>query len=243
MSHDGSHSARPRNGTARDVARAVKARHQIEVAGGTDAHRAGAGLPRRGHHRGRPGLGHAGPGPGGLARGATGPTWPPSTWSRPTWPTSPSATTWPNPRRSRATGLPRHLGTLHGRQVRHLLHQLAAPVEDHVLGFPGRVRPLLGVPGVPAVAGPDRAHQGSGAVPPDRGPLGLGAVRLGAERQLAARRGPPGRAGPRRGPAGPAAGQGPGVGPRLQAPLPGGRGHHPPGRPLLQDGPGPAPRS
>ena len=40
-----------------------------------------------------------------------------------------------------AVGLPRHLGTLHGRRVRHLLHQLAAPVEEHVLGFPGASAP------------------------------------------------------------------------------------------------------
>jgi hypothetical protein len=40
-----------------------------------------------------------------------------------------------------AVGLPRHLGTLHGRRVRQLLHQLAAPVEDHVLGFPGASAP------------------------------------------------------------------------------------------------------
>lgn len=36
-----------------------------------------------------------------------------------------------------ARGLPRHLGTLHGRRVRQLLHPLAAPMEEHVLGFPG----------------------------------------------------------------------------------------------------------
>jgi len=40
-----------------------------------------------------------------------------------------------------AIGLPRHLGTLHGRRVRRLLHQLAAPVEEHVLGFPGASAP------------------------------------------------------------------------------------------------------
>ena len=40
-----------------------------------------------------------------------------------------------------ARGLPRHLGTLHGRQVRHLLHPLAAPIEEHVLGFPGTSAP------------------------------------------------------------------------------------------------------
>jgi hypothetical protein len=40
-----------------------------------------------------------------------------------------------------ATGLPRHLGTLHGRRVRRLLHQLTAPVEEHALGFPGASAP------------------------------------------------------------------------------------------------------
>ena len=40
-----------------------------------------------------------------------------------------------------AEGLPRHLGTLHGRRVRQLLHPLAAPMEEHVLGFPGLSAP------------------------------------------------------------------------------------------------------
>jgi hypothetical protein len=40
-----------------------------------------------------------------------------------------------------AVGLPRQLGTLHGRRVRRLLHQLVAPVEEHVLGFPGASAP------------------------------------------------------------------------------------------------------
>ena len=80
-----------------------------------------------------------------------------------------------------AEGLPRHLGTLHGRRVRRLLHRLAAPVEEHVLGFPGRVGSLLGVPGVPPVTGPDRPDQGPGAVPADRGPLGVGPLRLGPQ--------------------------------------------------------------
>ncbi len=38
-------------------------------------------------------------------------------------------------------GLPRHVGTLHGRRVRKLLHRLATPVEPHVLGFPGASAP------------------------------------------------------------------------------------------------------
>jgi hypothetical protein len=40
-----------------------------------------------------------------------------------------------------ADGLPRHLGTLHGRRVRQLLHPLVAPMEEHVLGFPGLSAP------------------------------------------------------------------------------------------------------
>ncbi|HEX4220458.1 MAG TPA: hypothetical protein VHZ02_18935 [Acidimicrobiales bacterium] len=40
-----------------------------------------------------------------------------------------------------AEGLPRRLGTLHGRRVRQLLHPLAAPMEEHVLGFPGLSAP------------------------------------------------------------------------------------------------------
>jgi hypothetical protein len=40
-----------------------------------------------------------------------------------------------------ADGLPRHLGTLHGRRVRRLLHRLVAPVEEHILGFPGASAP------------------------------------------------------------------------------------------------------
>ena len=37
--------------------------------------------------------------------------------------------------------LPRHLGTYHGRPVRRLLQQVTAPVEEHVLGFPGPSAP------------------------------------------------------------------------------------------------------
>ena len=68
----------------------------------------------------------------------------------------------------------------------------------------------------------------------------MGPLRMGQERQLAPGRGPACRTGPGRGPSGPAGRQGPGRRPRLQAPLPGGVDLHPPGRPLLQDDPGPA---
>ena len=38
-------------------------------------------------------------------------------------------------------GLPRHLGTLHGRHAKRLLLALTTPVEEHVLGFPGASAP------------------------------------------------------------------------------------------------------
>ncbi len=97
VSKDSSHT--PRSGTARDVVRGHPAPGPDRGGRRHLADRAGPGLPRRGHHRGGPGLGDPGPGPGRPGPRTTGPTWPPSTWSRPNWPTSPSATTWPSPRR------------------------------------------------------------------------------------------------------------------------------------------------
>ena len=38
-------------------------------------------------------------------------------------------------------GLPRHVGTLRGRQVRRLLRRLAAPPDGPLLGFPGPSAP------------------------------------------------------------------------------------------------------
>ncbi len=40
-----------------------------------------------------------------------------------------------------ANGLPRHLGNLRGARVRRALRRLVAPVEDHILGFPGATAP------------------------------------------------------------------------------------------------------
>ena len=96
----------PRNGTARDVAARRQAPRPDRRGGRDVAHPAGPGLPRGGHHRGRPRLRRPGAGPGGRGPTSTAPTSPPSTWSRPTWPTSPSATTWPSPRRSPPPGSP-----------------------------------------------------------------------------------------------------------------------------------------
>ena len=95
-----------------------------------------------------------------------------------------------------AVGLPRHLGTLHGRRVRRALRRLVAPVEDHVLGLPRGDRPLLGVPGLPPVAGPGRPGQGPRPLPAHRRPLGLGPLRLGSQRQLAPGGGSPAVTGP-----------------------------------------------
>ena len=116
------------------------------------------------------------------------------------------------------------------------------PVEEHVLGFPGASAPLLGVPRLPARRWPwSSPTKGPVLFRRDRRPVGVDPVRMGPKRQLAAGRGPPGRAGPGRRPPRPPPREGPGVGPGVQAPLPGGVGHHAAGRPLLQDRPGHAP--
>ena len=160
------HSARtPRSGTARDVARAVKHRDQIAVEGGTSL----TLLVLACHEEDTTGVDLAS---GALVRVRVdwpdehGPDLAPFDVVETHLADEPERDDLAQPEAVTATGLPRHLGTLHGRRVRHLLHQLAAPVEDHVLGFPGASGPVLGVQGIPSVTGPHRAHQGSGPVPP-----------------------------------------------------------------------------
>ena len=227
----------PRSGTARDVARAVKHRDQIAVEGGT----ALTLLVLACHEEDTTGVDLAS---GALVRVRVdwpeehGPDLAPFDVVETLLADEPERDDLAQPEAVTATGLPRHLGTLHGRKVRHLLHQLAAPVEEHVLGFPGASAPYWEFKGFRPSLALDRADQGSGPVPAHRRPVGLGPVRLGPQRQLAAGRGPPARTGPRRGPARPPAGQGPGLRARVQAALPGGGGQHPPGRPLLQDSAG-----
>jgi hypothetical protein len=130
----------PRNGTAQDIARAIKARPRIEVAGGTTL----TLLVLACHPEDTTGVDLAS---GTLVR------------VRVEWPTDhgpdltpfdvvevhladePERDDLAQPEAVTATGLPRHLGTLHGRRVRRVLHRLAAPVEDHVLGFTGASAP------------------------------------------------------------------------------------------------------
>ena len=62
------------------------------------AHLVGPGLQRGGHRWHRPGVGRGRYEPGCPGRVAIGPTWPPSTWSRPCWPTDPNVMIWPSPK-------------------------------------------------------------------------------------------------------------------------------------------------
>ena len=135
------HSSRtPRSGTARDVARAVKHRDQIAVEGGTSL----TLLVLACHEEDTTGVDLAS---GALVRVRVdwpeehGPDLAPFDVVETQLADEPERDDLAQPEAVTATGLPRHLGTLHGRQVRHLLHQLAAPVEDHVLGFPGASAP------------------------------------------------------------------------------------------------------
>jgi hypothetical protein len=111
----------PRSGTARDVVRSIQPRARIEVAGGTSL----TVLVLASHAEDTTGVDLAS---GTLVR------------VRVRWPAD-HGPDLAQPEAVTADGLPRHLGTLHGRRVRRLLHQLAAPVEEHVLGFPGASAP------------------------------------------------------------------------------------------------------
>ncbi len=130
----------PRNGTARDVARAVKRRDQVAVEGGTTL----TLLVLACHLEDTTGI--------DLASGAM-------VRVRVAWPAEhqpdlapfdvvetqladePERDDLAQPEAVTAIGLPRHLGTLHGRNVRQLLTRLSAPIEEHVLGFPGAAAP------------------------------------------------------------------------------------------------------
>ena len=130
----------PRSGTARDIARSVKARSRIEVAGGA----ALTVLVLSCHEEDTTGVDLAS---GTLVRARV--TWPaghgpdlaPFDVVEAVLADDPERDDLAQPESVTVEGLPRHLGTLHGRRVRKLLHQLAAPVEEHVLGFPGTSAP------------------------------------------------------------------------------------------------------
>ncbi len=130
----------PRNGTARDIARSIKTRDRIEVAGGT----ALTVLVLACHREDTTGVDLAS---GTLVRVRVdwpddhGPDLAPFDVVEARLADEPERDDLAQPEAVTADGLPRHLGTLHGRRVRHLLHRLTAPVEDHVLGFPGASAP------------------------------------------------------------------------------------------------------
>ncbi len=135
----------------------------------------------------------------------TGPTWPPSTWSRPQLAEEPERDDLAQPEAVTADRPPPPPRDPPRPAGPHAPPPAGGPGGGARARVPRRVRPLLGVPGIPPLAGPGGPDQGPGPVPADRGPLDLDPLRLGTQRQLAPGRGPPGRAGPRRGPAGPPA--------------------------------------
>ena len=93
--------------------------------------------------------------------------------------------------------------------------------------LPGSFGPLLGVPGSPALAGPHRSQQGTGALPTDRRPFGVGAASAGAEATTGSRWRTRRPSAPSTWPAGTACTARTFGRPRLQDPLPGGRPLHP----------------
>ena len=130
----------PRAGTARDIARNIRPRGRIDVEGGT----ALTLVVLACHAEDTTGVDLAS---GTLVRVRV--TWPedhgpdlaPFDVVEAQLAEEPERDDLAQPEAVTATGLPRHLGTLHGRPVRKLLHQLVAPVEEHVLGFPGASAP------------------------------------------------------------------------------------------------------
>jgi hypothetical protein len=130
----------PRGGTARDVVRSIRPRARIDVAGGTSL----TVLVLSCHPEDTTGVDLAS---GTLVRvrvtwpGDHGPDLAPFDVVEAQLADEPERDDLAQPEAVTADGLPRHLGTLHGRRVRRLLHQLAAPVEEHVLGFPGASAP------------------------------------------------------------------------------------------------------
>ncbi len=130
----------PRSGTARRVVRAIKPQPRIEVAGGSTL----TVLVLACHIEDTTGVDLAS---GTLVRVRVawpddhGPDLSPFDVVEARLAEEPERDDLAQPEAVTAEGLPRHLGTLHGRRVRRLLHRLAAPTEEHVLGFPGASAP------------------------------------------------------------------------------------------------------
>lgn len=130
----------PRNGTAQEIARSIKTRPRIEVAGGSTL----TVLVLACHAEDTTGVDLAS---GTLVRVRVewpedhGPDLAPFDVVEAHLADEPERDDLAQPEAVTADSLPRHLGTLHGRRVRRLLHRLVAPVEEHVLGFPGASAP------------------------------------------------------------------------------------------------------
>ena len=130
----------PRSGTARSIARSIKHRARIEVSGGTSL----TMLVLACHPEDTIGVDLAS---GALVRVRVawpedhGPDLAPFDVVETQLAEEPERDDLAQHEAVTASGLPRHLGTLHGRRVRQLLHHLAAPAEEHVLGFPGASAP------------------------------------------------------------------------------------------------------
>ena len=129
-----------RSGTARDVVRSIRPRTRIEVAGGASL----TVLVLACHTEDTTGVDLAS---GTLVRVRVawpedhGPDLAPFDVVEAQLADEPERDDLAQPEAVSATGLPRHLGTLRGRRVRKLLHPLAAPMEEHVLGFAGASAP------------------------------------------------------------------------------------------------------
>ncbi len=130
----------PRSGTARDVARSVRPTPRIDVTGGTSLTLLVLACQSEDTTA-------ADLASGALVRVRVG--WPedhqpdlqPFDVTEVTLADEPERDDLAQPEAVTANGLPRHLGTLHGRRVRRLLAQLVAPIDDYVLGFPGASAP------------------------------------------------------------------------------------------------------
>ena len=131
------------------------------------------------------------------------------------------------PEATTVADLPRHVGTLRGRHAA----QAAAAAGGHprraAARLPRAVGPLLGVPGLPPLGGPDRADPRAPADPPPRRRLDLGPLRLGPRRRLAAGGGPQRRPGARCGTPRAPEREEPGHGARVRAAVPAGHGSPP----------------
>ncbi len=130
----------PRHGTAQEIARSVRPTPRIDVSGGTLL----VVLVLACHAEDTTGVDLAS---GALVRVRVdwpdehGPDLEPFDVAEVTLADEPERDDLAQPEAVTAGGLPRHLGTLHGRPVRRLLHRLVAPIDEHVLGFPGASAP------------------------------------------------------------------------------------------------------